>query len=93
MKTTTVQIYFYSEIKQDDVVINLQVRYEKVEEGLSSDANGFYNGTETTNVAQFLQHDVTILGEILDYKVAKEFYDQFEGYAEEIQSQINEEIN
>lgn len=95
IETTIVQLDFYSEVLEDDVVLNLQVRFEKVEVGNIDECEKF--GTKTTEStsfeAQFLSEDVTILNRDIPYSVSKEFYDQIEGYTEEIQEQINEEIN
>lgn len=95
IETTTIQLEIYSEVLQDDVVLNLQVIYEKVEVSNIDSCERF--GTKITEAtsfeAQFLSKDVTILGYRFDYKVAKEFYAQFEGYEEEIREVIEAEIN
>lgn len=95
IETTIIAIDFYSEVLQDDVVLNLQVRYEKVEVGNIDSCEKF--GTKTTESssfeAQFLLNDVTILNDRFNYNIAKEFYKAFDDYADEIQEEIENEIN
>lgn len=95
MEKTIIHLDFYSELLQNDVTLSLEVRFEKVEESNIDECEKF--GTKTTEStsfeAQFLSEDVTILNRDIPYSVSKEFYDQIEGYTEEIQEQINEEIN
>lgn len=87
MEKTKATIDFYSEIKQDDVTLTLDVRYETANTG-----GGDLDEAEYLQV-QFLKHDVTISDERFDYNVAKEFFNNFDNYAEEIRTQIESEIN
>ena len=93
MKNIKMNIDFYSDVLEDDIVLELSVNYDLVEEG-SVSSDGMY-GREVDEVcvsAQFLDSDVTILNDVR-HAVRVEFFDKFDDYEEEIKEAIEEEIN
>lgn len=87
MLETKTTIEFYSEYIENDVTLSLNVRYETASTG-----GGDVDEDEYLQ-ANFLQHDVTIVGDRFNYNVAKEFFKNFDDYVEEIRGQIENEIN
>ena len=94
MRNTNIQIEFYSDILEDDIILDLSVNYEVNEETefLNSGKHGEEQEVLIGLSAQFLPSDVSILTDI-SFGVRVEFFDKFENSKEEIISLIEEEIN
>lgn len=96
MRETNIDIDFWSEIKQEDVTLNLKVKYE-VTEGSIIIGTGFGRfGTspieESYQSVGIIEEDVTILSNI-ESEVVIEFFNQFDGYKDEVVQIIENEIN
>ena len=86
-------IEFWSEIKQDDIVINLSVEFEEVNDAYISGSTGKGEPVYVSyKEVQFIDKDVTILNRDLGKDVEVEFFDQFVGYKYEIKENIENEI-
>ena len=93
METKT-QIEHYSELLQNDIVILLNVKFDKVEDSYISGVTGKGEPVESSYLAaHFLSEDVTILNTNLRDDVAKEFFEYFANYEDDIRELIEEEIN
>jgi hypothetical protein len=94
METKTT-IEFYSDILEDDVVLQLEVNYETVDEVLVT--GEMYGGGEPMeepySSVQFIKGDVKVLNNDLDNATILEFFNQFEDYQDEIRQSIEDQLN
>ena len=86
METEIINIDFYSEVEENDFVLNLKVEYEIVISG------GGDTDEDESKVVWTSKEDVSILSEIPN-KVSLEFFDSFDNYIEEITEMVEEAIN
>jgi len=87
MRNINTTVEHYSEILEDDITISLSVDYE-----ITITGGGDVDEDESEQ-ANFIKEDVTILNRDIRTDVAKEFFEYFDNYTEEITNTIETELN
>jgi len=92
MEKIKINIDFYSDILEDDIVLDLNVNYETEEEIELVNTGVLDNEVFLGYNSLFVPSDVTILNDV-SFGVRVEFFDKFENHEKEIREAINNEIN